>query len=102
MSSEKPDTFATSGDSSQALQAAEDENAKSCWVCFATEADDKLAAWVQPCKCIGTTKWVSTSSRPRCRDANFGCRVVKTFSGLQAIFWWETHVYWPDLRVGFI
>lgn len=45
--------------SSGALQPADDENAKSCWVCFATEADDRLAAWVQPCKCIGTTKWVS-------------------------------------------
>ncbi|CAH2216393.1 jg23305 [Pararge aegeria aegeria] len=43
--------------SASALQPAEDENAKSCWVCFATEADDRLAAWVQPCKCIGTTKW---------------------------------------------
>lgn len=43
---------------SQALQAVEDENTKSCWVCFATEADDKLAAWVHPCKCIGTTRWV--------------------------------------------
>lgn len=48
--------------SSQALQPVEDENSKSCWVCFATEADDRLAAWVQPCKCIGTTKWVSFSN----------------------------------------
>lgn len=45
----------------QALQSAEDDNVKSCWVCFATEADDRLAAWVQPCKCIGTTKWVSAT-----------------------------------------
>lgn len=37
----------------------DDENQKSCWVCFGTEADDSLAAWVQPCKCSGTTKWVS-------------------------------------------
>lgn len=57
MSSEKP--IGTSEGSSQALQPADDENSKSCWVCFATEADDRLAAWVQPCKCIGTTKWVS-------------------------------------------
>lgn len=48
--------------SSQALQTVDDENVKSCWVCFATEADDRLAAWVQPCKCIGTTKWVSLKS----------------------------------------
>lgn len=43
---------------SRALEIS-DENIKSCWVCFATEADDRMAAWVQPCKCIGTTKWVS-------------------------------------------
>lgn len=61
MSTEKPAAGAlgSSVASSQALQPAEDENTKSCWVCFATEADDRLAAWVQPCKCIGTTKWVS-------------------------------------------
>lgn len=34
-----------------------DEN-RYCWVCFATDEDDELAAWVQPCKCSGTTKWV--------------------------------------------
>lgn len=44
--------------SERTLQPPDDENLKSCWVCFATEQDDKLAAWVQPCKCIGTTKWV--------------------------------------------
>lgn len=61
MASEKPVSGepASNLENSQALQPAEDENAKSCWVCFATEADDRLAAWVQPCKCIGTTKWVS-------------------------------------------
>ncbi|XP_011342612.1 E3 ubiquitin-protein ligase MARCH5 isoform X2 [Ooceraea biroi] len=29
-----------------------------CWVCFATEEDDVTAAWVKPCHCRGTTKWV--------------------------------------------
>nr|CAD7456337.1 unnamed protein product [Timema tahoe] len=29
-----------------------------CWVCFATDEDDETAAWVQPCNCRGTTKWV--------------------------------------------
>lgn len=42
---------------SNVLQIAEEDD-KTCWVCFATESDDRLAAWVQPCKCIGTTKWV--------------------------------------------
>ncbi|CAH2984977.1 unnamed protein product [Chilo suppressalis] len=63
MSSEKP-----SMGSSQALQPADDENQKSCWVCFATEADDRLAAWVQPCKCIGTTRWVHQSCLQRWVD----------------------------------
>ncbi|XP_046973029.1 E3 ubiquitin-protein ligase MARCHF5 [Vanessa cardui] len=56
------------GVNTQALQSPEDENAKSCWVCFATEADDRLAAWVQPCKCIGTTKWVHQSCLQRWVD----------------------------------
>lgn len=34
------------------------EDGRYCWVCFATDEDDKMAAWVQPCKCSGTTKWV--------------------------------------------
>ncbi|KAJ0170813.1 hypothetical protein K1T71_013585 [Dendrolimus kikuchii] len=59
---------ATNDGSSQALQPTDDSNAKSCWVCFATEADDRLAAWVQPCKCIGTTKWVHQSCLQRWVD----------------------------------
>ena len=31
---------------------------RQCWVCFASEEDDPLAAWVHPCLCKGTTKWV--------------------------------------------
>ncbi|XP_049880804.1 E3 ubiquitin-protein ligase MARCHF5-like [Pectinophora gossypiella] len=58
----------SSGGSSQALQAVDDENVKTCWVCFATEADDRLAAWVQPCRCIGTTKWVHQSCLQRWVD----------------------------------
>lgn len=34
------------------------DESRYCWVCFATDEDDELAAWVQPCKCSGTTKWV--------------------------------------------
>ncbi|XP_053619589.1 E3 ubiquitin-protein ligase MARCHF5 [Plodia interpunctella] len=72
MSSEKSVPQETSmgmgSSQSQALQTADDDNLKSCWVCFATEADDKLAAWVQPCKCIGTTKWVHQSCLQRWVD----------------------------------
>ncbi|XP_059219910.1 E3 ubiquitin-protein ligase MARCHF5 [Stomoxys calcitrans] len=37
------------------------EGERSCWICFATDEDNRLAAWVQPCKCRGTTKWVHQS-----------------------------------------
>ncbi|XP_071236743.1 E3 ubiquitin-protein ligase MARCHF5 isoform X1 [Salvelinus alpinus] len=31
---------------------------QSCWVCFATDEDDRTAEWVRPCRCRGSTKWV--------------------------------------------
>ncbi|XP_023174631.2 E3 ubiquitin-protein ligase MARCH5 [Drosophila hydei] len=34
---------------------------RCCWICFATDEDNRLAAWVQPCQCRGTTKWVHQS-----------------------------------------
>lgn len=34
------------------------DSGRYCWVCFATDEDDETAAWVQPCNCRGTTKWV--------------------------------------------
>jgi len=36
----------------------EGEEERQCWVCFASEEDDPVAAWVHPCLCKGTTKWV--------------------------------------------
>ena len=38
--------------------AGDADQDKQCWVCFASEEDDPLAAWVHPCLCKGTTKWV--------------------------------------------
>lgn len=40
------------------IQTEEDDK-RYCWVCFATDEDDTSVAWVQPCNCRGTTKWVS-------------------------------------------
>merc|ERR1712055_273992 len=34
------------------------EEERQCWVCFASQEDDPVAAWVHPCLCKGTTKWV--------------------------------------------
>jgi len=39
------------------IQTGEDDK-RYCWVCFATDEDDRSVAWVQPCNCRGTTKWV--------------------------------------------
>lgn len=38
--------------------AAANEDGRYCWVCFATDEDDELAEWVQPCNCTGTIRWV--------------------------------------------
>ncbi|KAJ9598959.1 hypothetical protein L9F63_010553 [Diploptera punctata] len=35
-----------------------DDSKRYCWVCFATDEDDRNATWVHPCNCRGTTKWV--------------------------------------------
>lgn len=34
------------------------ESQRYCWVCFATDEDDRTALWVQPCLCRGSSKWV--------------------------------------------
>lgn len=36
------------------------ESTRYCWVCFATDEEDTEAAWVRPCNCRGTTKWVNS------------------------------------------
>lgn len=42
----------------QSRDRDKEEEVKHCWVCFASDEDDTTAAWVQPCKCCGTAKWV--------------------------------------------
>ncbi|KAH8381257.1 hypothetical protein KR093_000721 [Drosophila rubida] len=44
-----------------AVDAASVDTERCCWICFATDEDNRLAAWVQPCQCRGTTKWVHQS-----------------------------------------
>ncbi|XP_016992904.1 E3 ubiquitin-protein ligase MARCHF5 [Drosophila takahashii] len=48
---------------STAVQVGGDvaEAERCCWICFATDEDNRLAAWVKPCQCRGTTKWVHQS-----------------------------------------
>ena len=38
--------------------AGDEDDERQCWVCFASQDDDPVAAWVHPCLCKGTTKWV--------------------------------------------
>uniref|UniRef100_A0A3B4YHL9 E3 ubiquitin-protein ligase MARCHF5 n=1 Tax=Seriola lalandi dorsalis TaxID=1841481 RepID=A0A3B4YHL9_SERLL len=40
----------------------------SCWVCFATDEDDRTAEWVRPCHCRGSTKWVHQACLQRWVD----------------------------------
>ncbi|XP_038316594.1 E3 ubiquitin-protein ligase MARCHF5 isoform X2 [Canis lupus familiaris] len=49
----------------QALQQMLD---RSCWVCFATDEDDRTAEWVRPCRCRGSTKWVHQACLQRWVD----------------------------------
>ncbi|XP_030624362.1 E3 ubiquitin-protein ligase MARCHF5 [Chanos chanos] len=41
---------------------------KHCWVCFATEREDRVAEWVSPCRCKGCTKWIHQSCLQRWLD----------------------------------
>ncbi|KAF3842465.1 hypothetical protein F7725_024416 [Dissostichus mawsoni] len=45
---------------------------RSCWVCFATDEDDRTAEWVRPCRCRGSTKWVHQSCLQRWVDEKQG------------------------------
>ncbi|XP_051542162.1 E3 ubiquitin-protein ligase MARCHF5 [Myxocyprinus asiaticus] len=41
---------------------------KHCWVCFATEKEDRAAEWVSPCRCKGCTKWIHQACLQRWLD----------------------------------
>ncbi|XP_055849999.1 E3 ubiquitin-protein ligase MARCHF5 [Episyrphus balteatus] len=56
-----PSSSSTALTAAALAAAASAADERSCWICFATDDDNKLAAWVQPCKCRGTTKWVHQS-----------------------------------------
>lgn len=51
-----------------ATNSIEAQDRRYCWVCFATEEDDRDAAWVKPCRCSGTTKWVHQNCLQRWID----------------------------------
>ncbi|GAB6025051.1 E3 ubiquitin-protein ligase march5 [Chamberlinius hualienensis] len=51
-----------------AASSIEAQDRRYCWVCFATDEDDREAAWVKPCRCSGTTKWVHQNCLQRWID----------------------------------
>ncbi|XP_007053073.3 E3 ubiquitin-protein ligase MARCHF5 [Chelonia mydas] len=72
-----PDTAAAAGPpgsphpenmSDQAGSALQQTMDRSCWVCFATDEDDRTAEWVRPCRCRGSTKWVHQTCLQRWVD----------------------------------
>ncbi|KAH8356144.1 hypothetical protein KR200_001175, partial [Drosophila serrata] len=50
-----------SGGSNNFSDSHEPVQSRTCWICFATDDDNRHAVWLQPCKCRGTTKWVHQS-----------------------------------------
>uniref|UniRef100_A0A8C8R8Z0 E3 ubiquitin-protein ligase MARCHF5 n=1 Tax=Pelusios castaneus TaxID=367368 RepID=A0A8C8R8Z0_9SAUR len=54
--------------SDQAGLALQQNMDRSCWVCFATDEDDRTAEWVRPCRCRGSTKWVHQTCLQRWVD----------------------------------
>ncbi|KAJ7305230.1 hypothetical protein JRQ81_011141 [Phrynocephalus forsythii] len=61
--------MAAVGAAAEAEAAGEEEEAeRHCWVCFATESDDRSAEWVSPCRCKGTTKWIHQACLQRWLD----------------------------------
>lgn len=70
MASTQGATAAAIADSIAAINSgpAQEGDERYCWVCFATDEDDKLAPWVQPCNCRGATKWVHQSCLQRWVD----------------------------------
>ena len=61
-----------------AVEAGREDEERQCWVCFANQEDDPVAAWVSPCLCKGTTKWVHQVGR----NVNLMRRVMFGVSGL--------------------
>uniref|UniRef100_A0A8C7I4D3 E3 ubiquitin-protein ligase MARCHF5 n=1 Tax=Oncorhynchus kisutch TaxID=8019 RepID=A0A8C7I4D3_ONCKI len=50
------------------MACVEEPPEKHCWVCFATEREDRVAEWVSPCRCKGCTKWIHQACLQRWLD----------------------------------
>ncbi|XP_051540421.1 E3 ubiquitin-protein ligase MARCHF5 [Myxocyprinus asiaticus] len=52
----------------QKMACVDEPPEKHCWVCFATEKEDRAAEWVSPCRCKGCTKWIHQACLQRWLD----------------------------------
>lgn len=68
MISENNSEPGSSTDTENIIPLKAKESSRYCWVCFATEEEDRGALWVQPCNCKGTTKWVHQACLQRWVD----------------------------------
>lgn len=55
------------------MQRQQSNEGRYCWVCFATEEEDREAGgvpveWIKPCKCKGTLRWVHQACLQRWVD----------------------------------
>ncbi|KAG9263421.1 E3 ubiquitin-protein ligase MARCHF5 [Astyanax mexicanus] len=50
------------------MASADEPPERHCWVCFATEREDRVAEWVSPCRCKGCTKWIHQACLQRWLD----------------------------------
>uniref|UniRef100_A0AAQ4P5C4 E3 ubiquitin-protein ligase MARCHF5 n=1 Tax=Gasterosteus aculeatus aculeatus TaxID=481459 RepID=A0AAQ4P5C4_GASAC len=71
---------------------------RSCWVCFATDEDDRTAEWVRPCRCRGSTKWVHQACLQRWVDekqrGNSTARVACPQCNAEYLIVFPKLVYW--------
>ncbi|XP_028655237.1 E3 ubiquitin-protein ligase MARCHF5 [Erpetoichthys calabaricus] len=71
------------------MASGDEVSEKHCWVCFATERDDRSAEWVSPCRCKGSTKWIHQSCLQRWLDekqkGNGSCSVTCPQCGTEYI-----------------
>uniref|UniRef100_A0A1A9W673 E3 ubiquitin-protein ligase MARCHF5 n=1 Tax=Glossina brevipalpis TaxID=37001 RepID=A0A1A9W673_9MUSC len=81
--------------SEQQRQKGEDGE-RTCWICFLTDEDNALAAWVQPCKCRGSTKWVHQSCLYRWVDEKQKGNALRSVSCQQCRT--EYIIYFPQMH----
>ncbi|XP_017048292.1 LOW QUALITY PROTEIN: E3 ubiquitin-protein ligase MARCHF5 [Drosophila ficusphila] len=60
------DSMETNADPAANANANAEE--RFCWICLASEEENRRASWVRPCRCSGTTKWVHQSCLHRWID----------------------------------